>query len=84
MRLGVEKGILNTNVVTEKMARPKYQSMCSVQTPRLLAYTIKTNVFTNPTKMLVAKIVGRTTKISAKVSTLTYEKENAKTAIEMQ
>ena len=37
LRLGEEKGIRNANVVSTNAASPKYQSLCSVQTPRLRA-----------------------------------------------
>jgi hypothetical protein len=61
--VGEEIGILNAKVVTSIVARPKYHSLCSLQTPRYLEYAIETKVFANPTKMLVANIVGRTAKI---------------------
>jgi hypothetical protein len=82
LRLGEEKGILKARDVTIKVAIPKYHSLYSVQTPLCLEYAIVAKVFAKQTRMLVAKIVGRTFKISAKFSTLTYEKENAKTPIE--
>ena len=70
-RVGDEKGILNANVVIMKVARPKYQILCSVQTPRRLEYAIEKNVLAKPTKMLVTKIVGSTMRIWDSVSTLT-------------
>ena len=71
LRVGDEKGIRKAKVVTRNVASPKYQILCSVQTPCFLEYTIEKKVLMNPTKMLVAKTVGRTKRICSRLLTLT-------------
>jgi len=38
LRVGLEKGVLNTNAVIKSITAPVYQSLCYAQMPRLLAY----------------------------------------------
>ena len=69
--MGDEKGVLKASVDIRNIATPKYQSLYSVQTPRLREYVARTYVLTRATKMLVAKNVGKTVRIWLRLGTLT-------------